>query len=71
MTADENGEAIISEATRVAEKFNELVTNVPVSFDYDGKFKDYIDIATYVDIPIAMNHSKIVFRQFLSGFLCL
>lgn len=57
-TADENGEAIISEATRVAEKFNELVTNVPVSFDYDGKFKDHIDIATYADIPIAMNHSK-------------
>lgn len=57
-TADENGEAIINEATRVAEKFNELVTNVPVSFDYDGKFKDHIDIATYADIPIAMNHSK-------------
>ena len=57
-TADENGEAIINEATRVAEKFNELVTNVPVSFDYDGKFKDHIDTATYADIPVAMDHSK-------------
>lgn len=57
-TADENGEAIISEATRVAEKFNELVTSVPVAFDYDGKFKDHIDTATYAYIPVAMNHSK-------------
>lgn len=57
-TADENGEAIISEATRVAEKFNELVTDIPISFDYEGKFKDNINLKTNAQIPIAMDHSK-------------
>lgn len=57
-TTNENGEAIISEATRVAEKFNELVTNIPVSFDYDGKFKDSIDFKTDAQVPFAMDHSK-------------
>lgn len=57
-TTNENGEATISEATRVAEKFNELVTNIPISFDYEGKFKDNIDLKTDAQIPFAMDHSK-------------
>lgn len=57
-TTNENGEAIINEATRVAEKFNELVTNIPISFDYEGKFKDNIDLKTNAQIPYAMDHSK-------------
>lgn len=57
-TTNENGEAIINEATRVAEKFNELVTNIPISFDYEGKFKDNIDLKTNAQIPFAMGHSK-------------
>lgn len=60
-TTNENGEAIISEATRVAEKFNELVTNIPISFDYEGKFKDNIDLKTDAQIPFAMDHSKLDF----------
>lgn len=58
-TTNENGEAIINEATRVAEKFNELVTDIPISFDYKGKFKDNIDLKTNAQIPFAMDHSKI------------
>ena len=58
-TTNEDGEATISEATRVAEKFNELVTNVPIAFDYDGKFKDHIDLKVDAQIPFAMSHSKI------------
>lgn len=58
-TTNENGEATISEATRVAEKFNELVTNIPISFDYEGKFKDNIDLKIDAQIPFAMNHSKL------------
>lgn len=58
-TTNENGEATISEATRVAEKFNELVTNIPISFDYEGKFKDNIDLKTNAQIPFVMNHSKL------------
>lgn len=58
-TTNENGEATISEATRVAEKFNELVTNIPISFDYEGKFKDNIDLKTDAQIPFAMDHSKL------------
>lgn len=58
-TTNENGEAIINEATRVAEKFNELVTDIPISFDYEGKFKDNIDLKTNAQIPFAMDHSKI------------
>lgn len=58
-TTNENGEATISEATRVAEKFNELVTNIPISFDYKGKFKDNIDLKTDAQIPFAMGHSKL------------
>ena len=58
-TTNENGEATISEATRVAEKFNELVTNIPISFDYEGKFKDNIDLKTDAQIPFAMSHSKL------------
>lgn len=58
-TTNENGEAIISEATRVAEKFNELVTNIPISFDYEGKFKDNIDLKTDAQISFAMDHSKL------------
>lgn len=58
-TTNENGEATISEATRVAERFNELVTNIPISFDYEGKFKDNIDLKTNAQIPFAMNHSKL------------
>ena len=57
-TTNENGEATINEATRVAEKFNELVTDIPISFDYDGKFKDNIDLKTNAQIPFAMDHSK-------------
>lgn len=57
-TTNENGEATINEATRVAEKFNELVTDIPISFDYEGKFKDNIDLKTNVQIPFAMDHSK-------------
>lgn len=57
-TTNENGEAIINEATRVAEKFNELVTDIPISFDYEGKFKDNIDLKTNVRIPFVMDHSK-------------
>lgn len=57
-TTNEDGEATISEATRVAEKFNELVTNVPIAFDYDGKFKDHIDLKVDAQIPFAMSHSK-------------
>lgn len=57
-TTNENGEATISEATRVAEKFNELVTDIPISFDYEGKFKDNIDLKTNAQIPFAMDHSK-------------
>lgn len=60
-TTNENGEAIISEATRVAEKFNELVTNVPISFDYDGKFKDHIDLKADAQTPFVMDHSKTSF----------
>lgn len=60
-TTNENGEATISEATRVAEKFNELVTDIPISFDYEGKFKDNIDLKTNAQIPFAMSHSKIDF----------
>ena len=58
-TTNENGEATISEATRVAEKFNELVTNIPISFDYEGKFKDNIDLKINAQIPFAMDHSKL------------
>lgn len=58
-TTNENGEATISEATRVAEKFNELVTNIPISFDYEGKFKDNIDLKTNAQISFAMDHSKL------------
>ena len=58
-TTNENGEATISEATRVAEKFNELVTNIPISFDYEGKFKDNINLKTDAQIPFAMDHSKL------------
>lgn len=57
-TTNENGEAIINEATRVAEKFNELVTDIPISFDYKGKFKDNINLKTSAQIPFAMGHSK-------------
>lgn len=57
-TTNENGEAIINEATRVAEKFNELVIDIPISFDYEGKFKDNIDLKTNAQIPFAMDHSK-------------
>lgn len=57
-TTNENGEAIINEATRVAEKFNELVTDIPISFDYEGKFKDSINLKTNAQIPFAMDHSK-------------
>lgn len=57
-TTNENGEAIINEATRVAEKFNELVTDIPISFDYEGKFKDNIDLKRNAQIPFAMGHSK-------------
>lgn len=57
-TTNENGEAIINEATRVAEKFNELVTDIPISFDYEGKFKDNINLKTNAQIPFAMDHSK-------------
>lgn len=58
-TTNENGEATINEATRVAEKFNELVTNITISFDYEGKFKDNIDLKTDAQIPFAMDHSKL------------
>lgn len=58
-TTNENGEATISEATRVAEKFNELVMDIPISFDYEGKFKDNIDLKTNAQIPFAMDHSKL------------
>lgn len=57
-TTNENGEATINEATRVAEKFNELVTDIPISFDYEGKFKDNIDLKTNAQIPFAIDHSK-------------
>lgn len=57
-TTNENGEAIINEATRVAEKFNELVTDIPISSDYEGKFKDNINLKTNAQIPFAMDHSK-------------
>ena len=57
-TTNENGEAIINEATRVAEKFNELVTDIPISFDCEGKFKDNINLKTNAQIPFAMDHSK-------------
>lgn len=57
-TTNENGEATINEATRVAEKFNELVTDIPISFDYEGKFKDNINLKTNAQIPFAMDHSK-------------
>ena len=57
-TTNENGEAIINEATRVAEKFNELVTDIPISFDYEGKFKDNIDLKTNAQIPFTIDHSK-------------
>lgn len=57
-TTNENGEAIINEATRVAEKFNELITDVPISYDYNGKFKDYINFTFNASIPLAMDHSK-------------
>lgn len=57
-TTNENGEATINEATRVAEKFNELVIDIPISFDYEGKFKDSINLKTNAQIPFAMNHSK-------------
>ena len=60
-TTNENGEATISEATRVAEKFNELVTNIPISFDYEGKFKDNIDLKINAQIPFAIGHSKLDF----------
>ena len=60
-TTNENGEAIINEATKVAEKFNELITNVPISFDYNGKFKDHIDLKVDAQIPFAMDHSKTSF----------
>lgn len=58
-TTNENGEATISEATRVAEKFNELVTSIPISFDYEGKFKDNINLKTDAQIPFVMDHSKL------------
>lgn len=58
-TTNENGEATISEATRVAEKFNELVMDILISFDYEGKFKDNIDLKTNAQIPFAMDHSKL------------
>ena len=57
-TTNENGEATINEATRVAEKFNELVTDIPISFDYEGKFKDNINLKTNAQIPFAIDHSK-------------
>lgn len=57
-TTNENGEATINEATRVAEKFNELVIDIPISFDYEGKFKDNINLKTNAQIPFAMDHSK-------------
>ena len=57
-TTNENGEATINKATRVAEKFNELITNIPISFDYEGKFKDNINLKTNAQIPFAMDHSK-------------
>ena len=57
-TTNENGEAIINEATRVAEKFNEFVTDIPISFDYEGKFKDNINLKTNAQIPFAIDHSK-------------
>lgn len=57
-TTNENGEATINEATRVAEKFNELVTDIPISFDYEGKFKDNINLKTNAQIPFAVDHSK-------------
>lgn len=57
-TTNENGEATINEATRVAEKFNELVTDIPIFFDYEGKFKDNIDLKINAQIPFAMGHSK-------------
>lgn len=57
-TTNENGEATINEATRVAEKFNELITDIPISFDYEGKFKDNINLKTNAQIPFAMDHSK-------------
>lgn len=57
-TTNENGEATINEATRVAEEFNELVASIPISFDYAGKFKDNIDLKTNAQIPFAMDHSK-------------
>lgn len=57
-TTNENGEATINEATRVAEKFNELVTDIPISFDYEGKFKDNINLKTNALIPFGMDHSK-------------
>lgn len=57
-TTNENGEATINEATRVAEKFNELVTDIPIFFDYEGKFKDNINLKINAQIPFAMNHSK-------------
>lgn len=57
-TTNENGEATINEATRVAEKFNELVTDIPISFDYEGKFKDNINLKINAQIPFAMDHSK-------------
>lgn len=60
-TTNENGEAIINEPTRIAEKFNELITNVPISFDYDGKFKDYVNLTVEAQIPFAMDHSKLDF----------
>lgn len=60
-TTNENGEAIINEATRVAEKFNELVTNIPISFDYDGKFKDSVNFKIDAQVPFAMDNSKTAF----------
>lgn len=57
-TTNENGEATINEATRVAEKFNELVIDIPISFDYEGKFKDNINLKTNAQIPFAVDHSK-------------
>lgn len=60
-TTNENGEAIINKATRVAEKFNELVTDIPVSFDYDGKFKDSINFEANAQVPFTMDHSKTAF----------
>lgn len=57
-TTNENGEATINEATRVAEKFNELVTDIPISFDCEGKFKDNINLKKNAQIPFAIDHSK-------------